>query len=262
MKPIEAIKTAAPYVGGKNKLAGEICKIIDGIDHKVYAEPFVGMGGIFFKRKMRPSTEVINDRSSDISNFFRVVQRHYPQFIDFVKYKITSREEFERLKKCNPETLTDFEKAERFLYLQKISFGGKVTGRNFGVQLLNGARFDVQKIEPVLEAIHKRLSGTVIENLNWPDFLKAYDSKQTLFYCDPPYFGSENYYGEGLFDRFQYNMMAAHFKKLHGKFILSINDTPEIRKVFADFKLTETSLNYSIACEGATPAKELIITNF
>ena len=134
--------------------------------------------------------------------------------------------------------------------------------RPLASSLAQGGRFNVERLTPVLEAIHKRLSGAIIENLNWPDFIHKYDSEGTLFYCDPPYFGSENYYGEGLFDRFQYNMMAAHFKKLHGKFILSINDTPEIRKVFADFKQAETSLTYSVAAEGATPARELIITNF
>lgn len=262
MKQVDAIKTAAPYIGGKNKLASQICKMIEATPHKVYAEPFVGMGGIFFKRKTRPDTEVINDRSSEISNFFRILQRHYPYFVDFIKYKITSRREFERLKICNPETLTDFERAERFLYLQKISFGGKVTGQSFGVQLLRGARFDIEKVEPVLDAIHKRLAATVIENLNWPDFLKAYDSKQTLFYCDPPYFGAEDYYGEGLFDRFQFSMMAAHFRRLDGKVIMSINDTPEMRKTFQDFNQIETSLTYSVSNGAPTSAKELIITNF
>ena len=125
MKPIEAIKTAAPYVGGKHKLASEICKIIDGTDHKVYAEPFVGMGGIFFKRKMRPSTEVINDRSCDISNFFRVVQRHYPQFIDFIKIQNQFAGRIRTTEKMQPGNADRLRKSRAIFILTKINFRRK-----------------------------------------------------------------------------------------------------------------------------------------
>jgi len=48
------VKTIAPYLGGKSKLAKTICSIIDSTPHKTYAEPFVGMGGILF-RKEKPA---------------------------------------------------------------------------------------------------------------------------------------------------------------------------------------------------------------
>lgn len=219
-------------------------------------------GGIFFKRRSVPSTEVINDRSGDISNFFRILQRHYQQFIDVIKFQITDRREFDRLKACNAEMLTDLERAARFLYLQKISFGGKVVGQTFGIQLGQGGRFNVERLTPVLEAIHKRLSGAIIENLNWPDFIHKYDSEGTLFYCDPPYFGTEEYYGEGLFDRFQYSMMANHLGRIKGHFILSINDEMPIRKTFEKFKIREATLSYTCGKTNLCAAKELIITNF
>ncbi len=70
LKSIDPIEPAAAYVGGKIKLAKTIIKIIEGIPHRTYAEPFVGMGGIFFRRKLIPLYEVINDRSGDVVNFF------------------------------------------------------------------------------------------------------------------------------------------------------------------------------------------------
>lgn len=65
--------------------------MIAGTPHRLYAEVFVGMGGVFFRRRQAPPGEVINDRNGDIANLFRILQRHYPQFMDTLKFQITSR---------------------------------------------------------------------------------------------------------------------------------------------------------------------------
>ncbi|MFL9829182.1 DNA adenine methylase, partial [Rhodoplanes sp. SY1] len=189
-RPVAPVRPAAPYIGGKKRLATELIRRIEAVPHNVYAEPFVGMGGVFFRRGRVPSCEVVNDISRDVATLFRILQRHYPQFMETLKFQITSRVEFERLLACDPGTLTDLERAARFLYLQRIAFGGKVSGRSFGVSLGPG-RFDVTKLGPLLCEIHERLAGVTIESLPWAEFLRRYDSPKTLFYLDPPYFGSE-----------------------------------------------------------------------
>lgn len=89
------------------------------------------MGGIFFRRKLIPLYEVINDRSRDVVNFFRVLQRHYHPFMDLLQFQISSREVFQRFTSQDPNTLTDLERALRFLYLRRLSFSGKVASRTF-----------------------------------------------------------------------------------------------------------------------------------
>jgi len=158
LQKVEPTNPVAPYVGGKRLLAKILVERINQIDHTGYAEPFVGMGGVFFRRNQQPKTEVINDINGDISTLFRVLQRHYAYFIDFLKFQITSRREFERLVKIDPATLTDLERAARFIYLQKTAFGGKVTGANFGVEKDKPARFNVMKLEAILEREPKRTS--------------------------------------------------------------------------------------------------------
>ena len=124
----------APWLGSKRNLAKRICALIDADnDHRTYAEPFVGMGGIFLRRSQGPAAEFINDRGRDVCNLFRVLQEHYVAFLDMLRFQITTQENFNRLVGVDPETLTDMQRAARFLYLQRLAFGGKVSGRNFGL---------------------------------------------------------------------------------------------------------------------------------
>ena len=172
----------APYVGGKVRLAKTIIERIQSIKHKCYAEPFVGMGGIFLRRPARATCEVINDYNEEVATFFRILQRHYVPFMEMMRFQITTRAEFERLTKTNPETLTDLERAARFLYLQRTVFGGVVGSKSFGVAKTGAARFDITKLAPMLEDLHTRLARVVIEHLSYEEFLLRYDTKDTLFY--------------------------------------------------------------------------------
>ncbi|AWD21629.1 DNA adenine methylase [Fuscovulum blasticum] len=264
LMPVTPVRPIAPWIGGKRNLAKRICAAIDADrNHTTYAEPFVGMGGIFLRRSSRPRAEVINDAGRDVATLFRILQRHYPQFLDVLRFQLTTRVEFNRLVETNPETLTDLERAARFLYLQRTAFGGKVSGRNFGVQTGRPARFNLTTLEPMLEDLHSRLSGVVIECLDFEAFIRRYDSDATLFYLDPPYWGSEGDYGKHLFSRPDFERLEAALRGLKGRAILSINDVPEIRSLFAWARIEEVTTTYSIGAHGAqTNRAELLIRNF
>lgn len=258
---IRPVAPAAGYIGGKRNLAGRLVAMIERIEHNGYAEPFVGMGGVFLRRRSQPKVEVINDASGDVATFFRVLQRHYAYFIDMLRFRIASRAEFERLKAQPPETLTDLERAVRFLYLQRLAFGGKVQGRHFGVDKGQGARFNVSKLEPLLADIHERLAGVVIEQLDFGEFIRRYDRPGMLFYLDPPYWGCETDYGQDVFGRADFARLAAQLAGIKGRFLLSINDTSGAREAFAGFSMAEAETTYTIGAGASTRAAELIISN-
>ena len=262
MTPASRALPVAPWLGGKRNLAKRICAILDATPCTTYVEPFVGMGGIFLRRSARPKAEVINDRGREVSNLFRILQRHYPQFLDVLRFQLTVRAEFDRLVATDPETLTDLERAARFLYLQRTAFGGKVSGRNFGVSRDRPGRFNLTTLEPMLEDLHSRLAGVVIECLDWSDCLARYDSPDTLFYLDPPYWGCENDYGKTIFARADFARIAQQLGASQGGFIMSINDVPEIRDIFAAFTIEAVTTTYSIAAKngGAKPVGELLIS--
>jgi DNA adenine methylase len=259
-RPVTPIRPAAAYIGGKRRLGEQLARRIEAVPHETYAEPFVGMGGVFFRRRWAARCEVVNDVSRDVATFFRILQRHYPQFMETLKFQIASRREFERLASTNPDTLTDLERAGRFLYLQRLAFGGKVAGRNFGVDRNGPSRFDVTKLGPLLDEIHERLAGVVIECLSWSDFIERYDGPATLFYCDPPYWGSETDYGAGVFMRADFIRLAARLSSIAGRFILSVNDVPEMREVFARFGIERVSTRYTVAGGKWSDVAEIIVT--
>jgi DNA adenine methylase len=258
---VKPVVPAAPYLGGKRNLAKRLCAIIDGHDHIAYAEPFVGMGGVFLRRSRRPRCEVINDISEDVATFFRILQRHYVAFMDMLRFQLTSRAGFERLMRVDPSTLTDLERAARFLYLQRTAFGGKVVGRNFGMVMNGPARFDVTRLGPILEELHERLAPVVIERLPFDVFIAKYDRPGTLFYLDPPYWGNEGDYGPGVFDRSDFERLADQLAGIKGEFLLSINDTPGARDVFGRFEFDEAATTYGICSVTSGPKRvgELIV---
>lgn len=256
---VTPVSPPAAYIGGKRLLSKKIVPMIETIPHTTYAEVFMGMGGVFLRRTRVPKAEVVNDYSRDVATLFRILQRHYAAFMDLMRYQLTTRAEFERLKATDPNTLTDLERAARFLFLQRTAFGGKVTGRNFGVSVGEGASFNITRLGPILEALHDRLAGVVIECLPWSDMVARYDRPGTLFYLDPPYYNSETDYGADLFDRGQFEKMADQLAGISGRFILSLNDHPEVRRIFKRFKLQQADTSYTLSGK-AKPVKELIIS--
>jgi DNA adenine methylase len=260
--PAPPATPVAPYLGGKRFLARRVIEHLQATPHATYVEPFVGMGGVFFRRPWRAQAEVINDISLDVVTLFRVLQRHYQALMDMLRWQLTSRAEFERLLAAVSDTLTDLERAARFLYLQRVTFGGKIEGRSFGVSPAHPGRFDTTKLAAILEAAHERLAGVIIERLPWADLLARYDRPETLFYLDPPYWGCETDYGAGIFAPADFERLADHLARLRGHWLLSLNDVPPVRALFRRFHLEPVQVSYTIGAHAGSRVRrgELFIT--
>ena len=262
MSPVIVARPPAPYMGGKRNLATRLCAMIDATPHKAYIEPFVGMGGVFLRRSRRPTVEIINDLSGDVANLFRVVRRHYEPFVDELRWLIASRAEFDRQKSIDPNTLTDIERAVRFLYLQRQAFGGRVVGRTYGVTARNPSRFNLAKLRGELKLLSQRLEPVQIEQLPYADLIRRYDHAGALFYLDPPYDETAGYGVQ--FGRADYLAMASQLATIAGDFIMSINNTSFIRETFAAFEIEEVDTSWSLGMHATgAPSKvtELIIRN-
>ncbi|UMO87221.1 DNA adenine methylase [Pectobacterium sp. PL64] len=245
-----------PWIGGKRRLAKHILPLFP--THTCYVEPFCGAAALYFLK--HPSkAEVINDINGELVNLYRVVKHHLEEFVRQFKWALVSRQIYKWLQAVPEETLTDIQRAARFYYLQKQAFGGKVEERTFGTATTAPPRFNLLRIEEELSIAHLRLSRTVIEHLDWAECIQRYDRPHTLFYCDPPYWGTEGYGVE--FGLENYVQMAQLAREIKGKMIISVNDIPEMRQTFEGLNLQSVAINYSLSGKAA-PRRELVICNF
>lgn len=88
---------------------------------------------------------------------------------------MSSRQIFEWTKLTVPATLTDIQRAARFLYLQKLAFGGRVDGQSFGTATTSRPRFNLLRLEEDLSDAWLRLSQAHVEHLPWNDCVHRYD---------------------------------------------------------------------------------------
>lgn len=261
VRPIDPI---APYLGGKRLLAKTIVPLIEKIPHNIYCEPFMGMGGVFFRRTKKPKCEAINDINSEIINMFRMVEKFPDYLAGMLKFKVCSRSEFKLMLATPPQLLTELERAVRYLYIQKNAFGGQTQHQAFGVATERAGSFNSERVIEAIKLLHHRLAGVYIECLPYQDFITRYDRPNTLFYLDPPYWSCENDYGKGIFSKADFDELALLLNGIKGKFIMSINDVPEIRRIFKMFYIKEVQTKYSIATKEAGKSKqaaELLVSN-
>jgi DNA adenine methylase len=254
---ITRMKGPVAYIGGKNRIANQIIALFP--EHKTYIEVFAGGAQVLFHKQPSP-VEIVNDLDGDVVTFFRVCQLHYEELVRFLKYLLTSREWFDLLQAQNPATLTDVQRAARFFYLQKNAYAGLVRKRKFGYSVKEPTRFNPESIPELIENTHQRLVHVQIERLPYQDILKRYDRPTSLFYLDPPYFGRKLY--NFNFSEQDFAELAERLAKLKGKCVLSLNDVPEVRRIFRAFHIRQIELAYTAQQTAGKRFRELLITNY
>jgi len=251
-------KPIIPWLGGKHRLAKHITPLFP--PHECYVEPFCGAAALYFL-KAPAHVEVINDINGELINLYQVVKHHLEEFTRQFKWALSSRQIFKWLQITPEETLTDIQRAARFYYLQKLSFGGKVDGQSFGTATTSPPRLNLLRLEEDLSQAHLRLSRTTIEHLPWYDCIAKYDREHTLFYCDPPYWGTAGYGVD--FEREQYDKIATAARTIKGKMIISVNDIPEMREAFEGLSMDTVAINYTVGGgQRYKKFRELVIRNF
>jgi DNA adenine methylase len=246
-----------PYIGGKRAIAKRIIEIFP--EHTTYVEAFCGGAQVLFHKEPSKS-EVINDLDHEVVNVFRVCQQHYEELLRFMRWMLTSRTWFDLLENTNPETLTDIQRAARYLYLLKNDYAGLVRHHVYTVSITQPPGFNPERLPESIAEAHTRLARVQIESLPYEKILAKYDRPTTLFYLDPPYYARKLYRYNLSHDDFV--AMAERLKALKGKFVLSLNDLPQVRAIFAKFRIREIEMAYTSQKKAGRRFSEVLITNF
>lgn len=246
------------YIGGKSRLSKIVLSLLP--EHKQYCEVFAGAAWILF-RKEQSKYEAINDKDGDLVTFYRVLQNHLEEFLRQFKWCLSSREWFEDWNdQIKGRGLTDIQRAARYYYIQRNCFGGRVKGRTWGPAVEHAPRINLLRMEEELSHVHLRLTRVIIDNMDWSDFIKQYDRSETFFYMDPPYWNLPFY--RHNFEKGDFEKMADLLSGISGKFLMSLNDNPEVRKIFSAFDIQRVKTQYSVSCKKRLLGTELLIKNY
>lgn len=255
------------WVGGKRILARKIISLMP--EHKVYVEAFGGAAWVLF-RKDPSEVEVYNDLNSDLVNLFQVVRDRMDAFRSRQYYLLASREEYYRFMEAikTRKFRSKVDRAIAFYYCIKNSFGS-VIFNGWAFRPSRGPKYCAGL--DLLDLARERLKDVYIDNLSFERLIPNWDRKETLFYCDPPYAmllekkSGRSYY-QCDFEEADHKRLRDMLRGISGKFILSYDDHPLIRKLYARFNVIEVEkVNYSMNQRPGTKSRfrpELLITNY
>ena len=216
------IKMTTPisYYGGKQKLVKTILPLFP--IHKLYAEPFVGGGAIFWS-KNSSEVEVINDTNRELINFYEVCQNDFVALEKLIRISLHSRSLHKdaTVVNANPHMFTREQRAWAVWILATQSFASMLDG-SWGYDKAKGttSRKINNKREDFTEKYAIRLQNVQIECTDALRIINSRDHKEAFFYCDPPYYNSNcgHYDGYSIED---FEALLKMLSNIEGKFLLS-----------------------------------------
>ena len=78
------------------------------------------------------------------------------------------------------------------------------------------------------------MKNTKVLNQDYKSVILNNNTSNAFFFIDPPYEKSKDLYKDSIID---YEELAIVLSKVKGKFILTLNDSPDIRRIFNKFKI-------------------------
>jgi len=238
--------------GGKSHIVDKLLKLVP--EHKVYIEPFAGGAALFWKKKPA-ELEVLNDKDSEIAfayNYIKHLTEEQIKRLNSMDWT-GNKEKFFRLRDSKvPSNPT--ERFYRFYYVHYHSYGGSRKTFGYKKQVPSDFRRLLKEKE--------RLKNTRIFHGDYDLVIKKFDSKDAFIYLDPPYPGEwPGHTGIDAWGEKEVKELHEVLKNAKGKWLLSINDLPWIRKIFSDFKISRILVPRKFR-KGDKPKYELLISNY
>lgn len=279
------------WVGGKKALRDMIYLRMPR-EYERYIEVFGGGGWVLFGKPPDKCMEVYNDFNSNLVNLFYCVKERPMALIKELSFlPLNSREEFFLLREFlameefksehlaeelaiaehflkEPEAeeisallkeraqMGDVKRAAAFYKIIRFSYGSGCT--SYGCR-----PFDLRKTFTILWEANRRLKNTVIENKDFEALIRQYDRENAFFYCDPPYFETEDCY-EVIFKKEDHVRLRDTLAGIQGKFLVSYNDCEYIRELYQDFHIEAVSRLSNLAqrYDNGAEFPEVLIANY
>lgn len=267
---IKKVRSPLRYPGGKSRAIKKILPLIPK-DYKEFREPFVGGGSIFLAAKQEISEDalyVISDLNYDLYCFWKEAQENMDGLVKEIELIKESFKDGRKLyhKLIEIEKMTDFERAVRFFVLNRITFSGTVDSGGYSEDAFQN-RFTKSSIER-LKLLSKPLEGVNVYHGDYEDFVFQ-EGEDVFIFLDPPYLrqSKSKLYGKNgdLHTSFDHKKLANNMKNCKHKWLITLDDTPEIWEMFSFAYIYEWELQYGMnnyKKKNAKKGKELFISNY
>jgi len=274
-----------PTVGGKEKQAKwienlAIKSLVESGLITTYAEPFSRSMWVYHK-------------TSIYKHVYKVIYNDIDKFVANTAYVIKNKKEklIKELKKLEPANNKTFNKF-RDLIFEKVANGYNFNMGNVklatayvytklhvrsGFALSKNTKLPKGVDTRKLDSFIRKLEGkshiknldeklekiTAINNKDYKEILKKYDSESTLFYLDPPYYNKENFYEFGNFDKEEHKRMAEMVKKLKGYVIISYYEFEGIKELYPENEFYYFYKDfYRPSSNNKSKGREVLILNY
>lgn len=214
------MKTPITYYGGKQKLAPLIIELIP--PHTLYAEPFCGGAAVFFAKKPSP-VELLNDMNGELINFYRIIKNRFDELIVEINDTLHSRKLHRHAWAIysNPELFDPVKRAWAIWVLSSQGFSGKLDNVwGYDIKADSTSRKIYFNKTEFTEIYNRRLEKVQLENADALYIIRSRDSKESFFYCDPPYFNSNMGHYKG-YTKKNFEDLLQLLSTIQGKFLLS-----------------------------------------
>lgn len=235
-------------VGGKMPIVKTLLGYVP-TDIATYVEPFAGGASLYWNVSFQKA--VLNDVDKKLMGAYRALKRSSPNPEAYPIFNtIPEIQRFVNSPATSPEAIV----------MKNIYAGCNVFGsiQKEKPRILKDA--DQARKLKNLDLYQEKLKRTTLLSQDYRTVVKRYNNPSTFFFFDPPYERSKGLYKDSVID---YEEMRDLLKQIKGKFILTMNSSPEIRRLFSDFNIRQISVkSISNSPEFQKVRQELIITNY
>ena len=231
----------------------------EGIRNRLYIEPFVGAGALFFE--LQPKRAIINDFNIELINVYEVIRDHPEELITALKEHKNTSEYFYNIRAIDRQPLfnhmTVIEKASRTIYLNKTCYNGLYRVNNAGEFNSPFGRYKNPNIvnAPVIKAVSRFLNDNdiTIKQGDYEALLSDLPEK-SFVYLDPPYHPiseSSNFTGYiqggwNVDEQIRLRNVCNSLNERGIQFLLSNSATPLIEELYSEYNMKKVRATRSV----------------
>lgn len=249
--------TPLRYPGGKAKLGPFLADLLqrNRLTDGAYAEPYAGGAGaaLFLLFRGFASRVHLNDIDPSLTSFWSAVLNHTERFAKLIETVPLTVSEWGHQREIYLKKRRGFDLGFAFFYLNRtnrsgIMNGGIIGGREQRGPWLMDARFNRVDLADRIRAVGRMRRYISVDQSDALDFLDGVEKdfgRKSIVYLDPPYFGKGRELYTNFYTADDHAAIARRVGALKIPWVMTYDDCPEIRKLYARRVVRESTLSYS-----------------